>query len=84
MVVGPIAENVDQLPAPVLSFVRSMAETAGKWELQGDYSIWSGGRPTGTSPYLLHELCDKGVVPIRRPTTRPVMHRIPAGTRTSR
>jgi len=80
MVVGPIAENVDELPAPVLSFVRSMAETAGKWELHGDYSIWSGGRSAGTSPYLLHELCDKGVVPIRRPTTRPVMHRIPAGT----
>ena len=30
MVAGPIAENVDQLPAPVLSFVRSMAETEGK------------------------------------------------------
>jgi hypothetical protein len=69
-----------EIPAPELSFVRSMADTEGKWELHGEYSIWSGAPKPGERPYLLHEWHDHGVLRIPRAAARPVLHRIAAGT----
>jgi hypothetical protein len=67
------------IPAPELSFVRSMAETGGQWVLRGDYSIWTGGQK-GDAPYRLHQWQEGGVLPIPAAAERPVMHRIDAGT----
>jgi hypothetical protein len=68
------------LPGPVLSFVRSMAETDGRWELRGDYAIWCGRRTAADDAWLLHEARDGGVLPVRRDGARPLLHRINAGT----
>jgi hypothetical protein len=65
---------------PVLSFVRSMAETDGRWELRGEYAIWCGRRAPDDAPFLLHERCEGGVRPIRRCDSHPLLHRIVAGT----
>lgn len=73
-------QNASAIPAPELSFVRSMADTEGKWVLHGEYSIWSGAQKPGEAPYLLHEWRENGVLPILRAETHPIMHRIPAGT----
>jgi rubredoxin len=75
-----MASNNSAIPAPELSFVRSMADTEGKWVLHGDYSIWSGAQKPGEPPYLLNEWRDNGVLPIPPATSHPIMHRIPAGT----
>ncbi|HXQ49943.1 MAG TPA: hypothetical protein VN802_02515 [Stellaceae bacterium] len=72
--------DASDIPAPELSFVRSMADTGGKWVLHGEYSIWSGPQKPGKAAYFLHHWQDDGVLPIPRAASRPVMHRIPAGT----
>jgi hypothetical protein len=68
------------VPAPELSFVRSMADTGGQWLLHGEYSIWSGTQEPGAAPYRLHQWHEGGVLPIPPAASRPIMHRIPAGT----
>jgi hypothetical protein len=68
------------IPAPELSFVRSMADTGGAWQLHGEYSIWSGARLKDEAPYCLHEWHDRRVLPIPLSKTRPVLHCIAAGT----
>ena len=73
-------QSASPIPAPELSFVRSMTDTDGKWILHGEYSIWSGARKPGEAPYLIHEWRDNGVLPIPPAATHAVMHRIPAGT----
>jgi hypothetical protein len=64
---------------PELSFVRSMKEPFGRWERKGDYAIWTGSRQADEPRVLLLELHDKGVVPIVKSDSTPLMHRIPGG-----
>jgi len=73
-----MAESATEIPSPLLSFARAMGDTDGKWQLRGEYAIWAGSRKED-EPYLLHEWRDKRVVPIRRSSARPVMHRILGG-----
>jgi hypothetical protein len=75
-----VAAAAETLDAPVLSFVRSMTETGGRWELRGEYAIWCGRRDSGTGPWLLHEKRDNGVLALPRDSPRPLLHRIAAGT----
>jgi hypothetical protein len=75
-----MASDTLAIPAPELSFVRSMADTDGKWVLHGDYSIWSSAQKPDGPPYRLHEWREDGVVPIPPATSHPILHRIAAGT----
>lgn len=77
---GTTPESASGIPAPFMSFVRPMAATDGRWELRGEYSIWSGARKADEPFYLLHEWRAPGVLPLRRQSARPLMHRIVAGT----
>lgn len=73
-------DGTSDIPSPTLSFIRSMGDTGGKWALRGEYSIWAGKPKSVKAPFLLHEWRNKKVLPIRRATARPVMHRIIGGT----
>jgi hypothetical protein len=75
-----VAATAGALATPVLSFVRSMTETNGRWELRGEYAIWCGRRDPGMEPWLLHEKRDNGVLAVPRDPTRPLLHRVAAGT----
>jgi hypothetical protein len=70
----------ERIPAPELSYVRRMTETAGRWERRGDYAIWCGNRKNSEPPYALYELTPEGVLPVAGDGPGPVMHRIAAGT----
>jgi hypothetical protein len=70
----------ERVPAPELSFVRRMTEADGRWERRGDYAIWCGNRGKSEPPYALYELTPEGVLPVAGEGSRPVMHRIAAGT----
>jgi hypothetical protein len=57
-----------------------MEEAPSGWQHRGDYAIWGGNRETVETPYVLHEWCDDGVIPIPHRTGRPIIHRIARGT----
>ena len=68
------------IQAPELSYTRRMAEAPTGWQQRGDYAIWGGNRTAEEAPYVLHEWCAEGVIPIPHRTGRPIMHRIAKGT----
>jgi hypothetical protein len=80
--VGEPQQSVESaaIRAPELSYTRRMAEAPTGWQHRGDYAIWGGNRKTEETPYVLHEWCDKGVIPIPHRTGRPIVHRIAKGT----
>jgi predicted RNA-binding Zn-ribbon protein involved in translation (DUF1610 family) len=65
---------------PELSYTRRMEDAPSGWRRRGDYAIWGGSRKLDESPYVLHEWCDRGVIPIPHRTGRPILHRIAQGT----
>jgi hypothetical protein len=66
--------------APELSYVRRMEQATGGLQHHGDYAIWTGSRDPSQAPYVLHEWCDKGVLPIPHRTGRAIVHRVAQGT----
>jgi rubredoxin len=78
------ASPAPNMAVPELSFVVRMAESDGRWQLHGDYAIWSGTRTAGEAPYVLHEWSDtngmRGVIPIPVRQPKPILHRIALGT----
>jgi predicted RNA-binding Zn-ribbon protein involved in translation (DUF1610 family) len=66
--------------APELSFTVRMSDADVRWQRHGDYAIWCGNRKADQAGYVLHEWCDKGVIPIPGRTGRPIVHRIAQGT----
>jgi hypothetical protein len=65
---------------PELSYTRQMEESPQGWQHRSEYAIWTGNRRPDEAPYVLHEWCDRGVVPIPCRTGRPIVHRIARGT----
>jgi hypothetical protein len=68
------------IPAPLLSYTRSMVEPTGEWKQVGDYAIWSGNRIGSLPPFRLHEERDHKVLPIPASTARAIMHPIKGST----
>ncbi|MFF9808212.1 hypothetical protein ACF1G5_24365 [Streptomyces coeruleorubidus] len=67
-------------PALLMHYTRSMAADDSRWSHIGDYAIWTGNQQAEESPFVLMELRQEKVLTIPQATSRPVMHRIPAGT----
>ena len=65
---------------PELSYTRRLAEAPSGWQHRGDYVVWGGNRDGAQTPYVLHEWCDRGVIPIPHRTGRAIVHRIAKGT----
>jgi hypothetical protein len=69
-----------RIPTPDMSFARIFAEHRSKWELRGQYAIWTGAREPGEARYRLLERVGRKVARVERPNGGAVMHRVPAGT----
>jgi hypothetical protein len=68
-----------RMPEPMLHYTRSMVDPASEWRLLGDYAIWSGNRKHPATPYVLHELIEKKVLPVPISTARAIIHAIKGG-----
>jgi hypothetical protein len=67
------------MPEPMLHYTRSMVDPASEWRLLGDYAIWSGNRKHPATPYVLHELIEKKVLPVPISSARAIIHAIKGG-----
>jgi hypothetical protein len=67
-------------PVPLMHYTRSMSDASRKWEIIGDYAIWTGNRALEESPHVLMEFRDGRVLTVPSEQVDPVLHRIPADT----
>lgn len=67
-----------RIPSPDMSHARIFAEHRSKWEVRGQYAIWTGSRAPGEARYRLLERLGRKVAPIEWPNGGAVMHRIAA------
>ncbi|MDT2022573.1 hypothetical protein [Methylocella sp. CPCC 101449] len=69
-----------RIPAPDMSFARLFKQHRSKWEVRGQYAIWTGSRSSDEAKYRLLERLDRNVVRVEQANGRQLMHRITAGT----
>ena len=67
-----------RIPSPDMSFARLLGEHRSKWEIRGQYAIWTGSQPAEARQYRLLERMGRKVARIEKASGGSVMHRIAA------
>lgn len=67
-----------RIPGPDMSFARLLSENRSKWEVRGQYAIWTGSRSLDERPYRLLERAGRKVICVERGDRRSIMHRVAA------